>query len=353
MCRRYGHSLEALIERVPLKQDDLGSVPPDDIPRSPTGRVPKWVIDESQGRISNPEPWRTFSSAQSESLRHHERKHRLKRFMLILVLLSIVSGSIWLKTGIALNPTVNGVVNSAPTVAAAVKGSLVLRQSNGPTPGYEESPHPLGTPAPLTVNSDSYQFIGYQSDKKTPVAYDPCRPIHFVIRTQGEPAGGNQIIMSAVSELSQTTGLQFIYDGTTSESPSFQRAAYQPERYGDRWVPVIFAWTTTAENPKFATNIDGESGSALVTRNNGPKIYVTGTVELDSVKLTNMLQLPDGNQLVRAVALHELGHLVGLGHVSDINQLMYPESGHGITDFGAGDLTGLVMLGRGTCAPNL
>lgn len=61
----------------------------------------------------------------------------------------------------------------------------------------------------------------------------------------------------------------------------------------------------------------------------------------------------DGRQVVRAIVLHELGHLVGLGHVTDATQLMYPEGQPGVTDFGAGDLAGLAALGRGTCRPDL
>jgi hypothetical protein len=51
---------------------------------------------------------------------------------------------------------------------------------------------------------------------------------------------------------------------------------------------------------------------------------------------------------VRAVILHELGHLVGLGHVADPNQLM-SETNYGLHDFGPGDQEGLARLGGGTC----
>lgn len=51
--------------------------------------------------------------------------------------------------------------------------------------------------------------------------------------------------------------------------------------------------------------------------------------------------------------LHELGHLVGLDHVNDPTQLMYPETSGEMTDFAAGDLTGLAELGRGACFPDL
>jgi hypothetical protein len=51
--------------------------------------------------------------------------------------------------------------------------------------------------------------------------------------------------------------------------------------------------------------------------------------------------------------LHELGNLVGLGNVTAVNQLMNPQIHTGVTDFGAGDLTGLAALGIGTCLPDL
>jgi len=168
----------------------------------------------------------------------------------------------------------------------------VLRKTNFPTPGYEESLKPLGMPETLVTISNSYRFIEYQSDNATPVAYDPCRPIHFVIRPQGEPVGGEQIVMDAISRVSQATGLLFIYDGTTTETPSFQRSAYQPGRYGDHWAPVLISWVTPQENPDFAAGVAGKSGSMAMIPANGPKIYVTGIVELDAMKMTNMLRTP-------------------------------------------------------------
>ncbi len=84
-----------------------------------------------------------------------------------------------------------------------------------------------------------------------------------------------------------------------------------------------------------------------------PSAYVTGGVELDAAQVANILPRPGGHQVVRAVVLHELGHLVGLGQVTSASQLMYPQALPGMTDFGAGDLTGLAVLGRGSCRPDL
>lgn len=46
--------------------------------------------------------------------------------------------------------------------------------------------------------------------------------------------------------------------------------------------------------------------------------------------------------------LHELGHVTGLGHVSEADQLMYPDaSEHTGSPPSTGDLAGLKFLGKG------
>ena len=74
--------------------------------------------------------------------------------------------------------------------------------------------------------------------------YDPCRPIHYVVRPDGAPPGGAELIRTAVAQVSGATGLQFVDDGPTQEAPSTDREAYQPELYGRRWAPVLIAWST-------------------------------------------------------------------------------------------------------------
>jgi hypothetical protein len=52
------------------------------------------------------------------------------------------------------------------------------------------------------------------------------------------------------------------------------------------------------------------------------------------------------------VLLHELAHAVGLGHVLDPTQVMYPHTTHSESQFGAGDRAGLAALGAAAgCHP--
>ena len=157
----------------------------------------------------------------------------------------------------------------------------------------------------------------------------------------------------AVALVSKATGLRFVFDGPTSETPSRQRPLYQPKMYGDRWAPVLISWVTPSENPDFAAGVTGEGGSAHTGLPTQPTAYVTGAVQLDAGQMAAILKRPHGKQVVRGIVLHELGHLVGLGHVTDTTQLMYPQSQAGVTGFGSGDLAGLAALGRGACLPDL
>lgn len=188
-----------------------------------------------------------------------------------------------------------------------------------------------------------------------PVTYDPCRPIHFVIRDHATPAGGDKMIRAAVSQLSALTGLKFVDDGLTTEAPQDDRPAYQPQRYGRTWAPILIAWTDPKETPDLAGGTIGRGGSQIRTvtvHGVEDRRYVTGTVVLDSPDLTQVIE--DGHpEVAAAVIAHELGHLVGLAHVSDPTQLMYPETQLKVMTYGAGDRRGLARLGNGACEPHL
>ena len=84
----------------------------------------------------------------------------------------------------------------------------------------------------------------------------------------------------------------------------------------------------------------------------GPASLVSGVVRFDTPDLVR-LQRAFGTTVARGVLLHELGHLVGLGHVKDKRQNMYPEITAGNVRYASGDLAGLTLLGEGPCNPDV
>ena len=234
----------------------------------------------------------------------------------------------------------------------AVARAYQARPAGWPAASGEEAASPLGVPAALTTTSSSYDFEQREADG-SPVAYDPCRPVHYVIRTAGAPAGGEALVRAAVASIAQATGLRFVEDGASDEARSNDRAAYQPQRYGNRWAPVLIAWADPAEDPRLDADVAGLAGSVAYGLDGGPMVYVTGQVELDGPQVEMLEQSPDGQQIAMDVVEHELGHLVGLAHVDDPTQLMYPELVGAPSGLGVGDRTGLAARGRGACVADI
>ena len=208
--------------------------------------------------------------------------------------------------------------------------------------------------APLSAASNpNYQFREVQVGSAEPVAFDPCRPVHYVMRPNGAPTGGPELVTASLAEISAATGLQFIDDGLTDEAPTEGRPNYLPDRYGDRWAPVLIAWSAPQEFAPLSGDVIGVAGSAPVDTEDGQRVLVSGQVVLDAGQISEVLRYVSGRAVAVATITHELGHLVGLSHVSDPQQLMYPSARPLVNTLGRGDRTGLAALGTGRCFDNL
>lgn len=224
-----------------------------------------------------------------------------------------------------------------------------------------EAPASPPTPGGATVRVEpavdaeadgAHAFLQHQPGSDQPVAWDPCRPVRFVLSEEGLPAGAEDVLAAALAEVGRLTGLDLRLDGLTDETPTPDRAAVQPDRYGDRWAPVLVAWTDPGTVPELAGTVAGMAGGLAVPAPSGVRAYVTGTVLLDGPDLAAIGDRA-GADGPRSVVLHELGHLVGLAHVEADEELMFPVGSDEVTGFGAGDRVGLARLGRGPCTPDL
>ena len=228
------------------------------------------------------------------------------------------------------------------------------RPANYPPVDGTASSSPLGDPPPAPSNPGRHEFELLQRVGTGPVAWDPCREVRYVVNPEGEPPGGGVLLREAIARASAATGLRFLDDGTTTETWSKRRQAYQPGRYGKRWAPALITWVNESEVPDVAGPTAGLGGGIAQTAADGRMAYVSGQVALDRDDLARILTEPAGRDGARAVIQHELGHMLGLGHVDDATQIMFPESSpSSADDWGTGDLAGLHQLGSGPCIPEL
>lgn len=202
--------------------------------------------------------------------------------------------------------------------------------------GFDEER--LGTVPTVTEGVGTYAFMQTQRGSDAPVGYSPCRPVEVAVNPEGAPANHDALVDTGLARVSAATGLKFVRIGTTDARPSV--GTVTPRRR-----PVLIAWATPEEVPELAGDVAGIGGSLAIGQP-GRMRYVTGSVVLHRDYFAS-LGLTD-TRIAQAVVDHELGHLVGLGHVDDPGELMYEDSLQRLT-FGPGDREGLARLGSISC----
>lgn len=242
-----------------------------------------------------------------------------------------------------------------PFVASELLRSDAVTAPDGrhPPAGLGASPTRVlpAVPPPTGVSNAMFAWMQTQPGGREPVTFDPCRPIHYVTRVNPANPTAETLIREAVHVVSTYSGLQFIDDGRTTEAPIDDRLAHQPERYGDRWAPVLIAWSDTVEEPRLEGNA-GLGGPVPWHDSSGRLTNVTGTVWLNGPMLQSRLSSPQGHHRIRAIVMHELGHVLGANHPASMNQLMSDNGDHPLLPQ-TGDLYAWAVLGSGRCAPEL
>lgn len=212
--------------------------------------------------------------------------------------------------------------------------------------GVSWTPSRPVTTSAAAMARDGYALWDLRADG-TPVRWDPCVPVTWTTRPS-DPAWLRPLAAEALATLAPTAGLRFRY----TEPPAVDdtHALVGPGRPltdgAGSWMPVLVTMTTPAESRWLS---DADRALALPVTVQGQ--FVTGQILLqEDVVLSPDSASRDGSW--GAALMHEWGHVVGLDHVEDPDQLMHGVALPGMAAWGTGDLRGLRELGSdATCLP--
>lgn len=208
---------------------------------------------------------------------------------------------------------------------------------------------PTGEGAGATTSVGASTDVGgftvwERNDDGTPVRWDPCSPIDLVVADDLAPDGWRTDLDAALAILHAATDLELRVVDEVDETPSADRSPHQPRSYGDRWAPVLVAWAVPGSDLPLR-DTDRGLGIPVAVGTEGDRIYVSGQVILNADRDDLRVGDADRSGSWGATVLHELIHVLGLGHVEDPQQLMAVSPGNGPVELGRGDRAGLVAVG--------
>jgi hypothetical protein len=219
------------------------------------------------------------------------------------------------------------------------------------------------TPASAATAYAVNHAIDPHSGRSVVVRWSPCRVTasgttltHYItyrVNTGGHPSRVT-LVKAALAKVSAASGLHFRYLGTTTYVPHNAVLHY---RSGDRYVfdaaqeraatgaELVVAWATKSRTNLLA-GTEAASGTASWSGSATSQLRI---VQAAAVMRSGVV-LPSGFRAgpsVGTLLLHELGHAVGIEHVTARSQLMYPTLGSWTpAGYSSGDRAGLRVVGR-------
>ena len=248
------------------------------------------------------------------------------------------SGRFWLKTfagelATTLHLRVRISAPGRPTVTLRTSVEVVAPAGTTQTPVAETptvEPEAVYDPSDVTVpatgSSTDWRYLLDSSSGR----WDPCTPIGWGFDETGGYPGALDDLRTAVAGVSSRTGLTFVHQGAV----------------GDQ---INIGWSTQAADARLAGTVAGYGGATAVPLRAGSadvaNQLVRGRMVLDAESPLRPGFHASGNPTWGQVMLHELMHVVGLGHAGGRDQVMFPSASSENHRLGAGDLGGLRAVG--------
>ena len=231
-----------------------------------------------------------------------------------------------------------------------------------PAPAFADT---VSAPTPQRSVS-SFSFFSARTATAPKAYWNPCQVIRYGIDTSQATAAGMtsareiQRWRSAVAEASQAMGVRFRYVGRVHARAASNKPARIPG------VDIVITYGSARRSgaagygAALAGTTAGVAGVQWTTAGRSERI-TSGYVVIDAAEAaahTTTWQQPfDARPAterrpdpLRALYMHEFGHALGLEHVDDSRQIMYPQVSSSRPDtYGSGDRAGLQTLGSQAC----
>src|SRR3954452_20285342 len=221
-----------------------------------------------------------------------------------------------------------------------------------------------GTTATAAISTSTYQlsygFDAYSGLTKV-ARWAPCtvlsgvrrtHVINYKVRTAGVPSRVT-LVRNAMARVANATGLHFHYAGTTSYIPqgksngtSMMLDAARQRRTTKAQLVIAWAYGGTgAGRSNLLTGGEAGVGSISWASSSYSQLRI-GDAAVVMRRGVHLLPGLTSSASVGALLLHELGHTMGLQHVSYSREIMYPVvSSASPGGYTTGDRAGLYKVG--------
>jgi hypothetical protein len=218
----------------------------------------------------------------------------------------------------------------------------------------------MSSAAPAQAGPTNYQltYASAPAGQRPMVRWNPCRSISYKVNVTyaATSTAARRLaaydVRVAMAKIAAATGLTFSYGGSTTEIPRSSGSTSWSSR--QRAADIVISWVRqTSSSYRSDLLIRGSVGTGgsvwKIWSNGGPYVAAIGRgfTVLDSA-MNSRFRPGFGSGVTRgALLLHEIGHVMGLQHVSTSSELMYPTVlSRRAAAYGSGDLTGLRRVGR-------
>ena len=226
-------------------------------------------------------------------------------------------------------------MTAARSVRNLVCGILVLALAACQpvaAPKLPSAPAPTGQHKIALVNADG-----------SAVRWNPCQPILIVANFSGAPSFARAELDAAIAALRSASGLDLRFAGTTAQTATTHRSL-RDASYPSGWAPIRLTFATAAEVPFGSPTASGYGQAVpVVEPTTGRQQYVTGQVIL---RPSGWTQGTASSNPLSIMLRHELGHVLGLSHVSSTKEIMASAGNGYARTWGPGDLVGLRKVGK-------